>query len=211
MNRSVSRLSLLVVWLTVWLYVTREYFVPLNGDIAVFSLALLLVVGTVLLRGLLRFLQRVAAALLLTNLAFEIPSDLPSSTRDKIGSILWFSLRASAAFGSLLMYLDPWTHLKTPQHGADTSPAVPYSRALPKLAEALLYLFLNKEQRVSVPGDLEEEFETVIVPKFGLHFARFWYWMQVLRSVGPLLERRLIKAASFCWLVEYLRRWFRVG
>lgn len=52
-----------------------------------------------------------------------------------------------------------------------------------RLAEKLLYLFLPKEQREHVPGDLEEEFTTIILPKFGPRFARFWYWWQVIRSI----------------------------
>ena len=81
--------------------------------------------------------------------------------------------------------------------------------SVPKLGEFLLYLFLSKEQRESLPGDLEEEFITVIVPKFGLRQAKLWYWSQVLRSIGPLLTRQVVKLVSLSWVVNYVRRWMQ--
>lgn len=52
-----------------------------------------------------------------------------------------------------------------------------------RFAEKMLYLFLPKGQREHIPGDLEEEFKEVILPKFGRSYAQFWYWSQVLRSI----------------------------
>jgi len=52
-----------------------------------------------------------------------------------------------------------------------------------RFAEKMLYLFLPKKQREHVPGDLEEEFTTIILPKFGPRFAMRWYWFQVIRTI----------------------------
>ena len=57
----------------------------------------------------------------------------------------------------------------------------------PKLLDFLLYCLLSKSERESVPGDLAEEYFTVILPKFGRLLADLWYTCMVIRSVGPLL------------------------
>ena len=51
-------------------------------------------------------------------------------------------------------------------------------------AEFLLYLVLSKEDREPIPGDLDEEFTTSILPKFGASRACLWYWLQVIRTVA---------------------------
>ena len=76
----------------------------------------------------------------------------------------------------------------------------------PIFATALLYLILPKRERQTLPGDLLEEYETTIVPKFGATYARLWYWIQVLRSVKPMLGLRIVKLISLGWLVDLVRR-----
>ena len=80
--------------------------------------------------------------------------------------------------------------------------------AVPWLPEMLLYLFLPKACREHVPGDLEEEFWTVVAPKFGPGYARAWYWLQVARSVWPLLWGRMMKLATFGSMVGLFSRLF---
>lgn len=58
----------------------------------------------------------------------------------------------------------------------------------PQLAEKILYFVLAKKARQSLPGDLQEEYRTIILPKFGKKYADLWYWKQVIFSIGPLLE-----------------------
>ena len=66
-------------------------------------------------------------------------------------------------------------------------PAVTESRPVhPASAEYLLYLFLSQKDREGLLGDLAEEFD-LVVQRFGARKARLWYWVQVLRSLGPLL------------------------
>jgi putative ABC transport system permease protein len=54
----------------------------------------------------------------------------------------------------------------------------------PKLADALLRLFLSSEDAEVIAGDLEETFQTTIVPRTGRRAARFWYWRQTLSIVS---------------------------
>jgi hypothetical protein len=67
----------------------------------------------------------------------------------------------------------------------------PDAETPPKKAEYLLYYLLTKPDRESIPGDLEEEYRTIIVPKFGPQYARIWYWKQVILSVWPIIGSRL--------------------
>ena len=71
-----------------------------------------------------------------------------------------------------------------------------YPVAIPKLGEFILYLVLPKVDREHVPGDLEEEFRTTIVPKFGPAKARLWYWWQVIRSIVIFLFAAVQKVAG---------------
>jgi len=66
----------------------------------------------------------------------------------------------------------------------------------PVWAEKLLHLVLSTRDREALPGDLEEEFRTIILPKFGYAYARKWYWTQVLRSVWPLARGLAIRIAA---------------
>jgi hypothetical protein len=61
----------------------------------------------------------------------------------------------------------------------------------PRAGEFLLYFFLPRKDRRTIPGDLCEEYFTIMVPKFGERVARIWYWKQVLSSIWPVLSGRL--------------------
>ncbi len=53
----------------------------------------------------------------------------------------------------------------------------------PAAANFLLYLLLNKHDRSVIPGDLEEEYLTTILPKFGRTRADVWFWMQTAKNI----------------------------
>jgi hypothetical protein len=53
----------------------------------------------------------------------------------------------------------------------------------PVFAEYLLFLFLNRDDREQISGDLQEEFLTSVVPKFGVKRARLWYWVQTITTI----------------------------
>ena len=61
-------------------------------------------------------------------------------------------------------------------------------KVVPPLGEYLLYLFLSRPERITLIGDLTEEFVTVY-SKFGDRKARVWYYKQVFTSLWPLTVR----------------------
>ena len=72
----------------------------------------------------------------------------------------------------------------------------------PKAPEYLLYLFLTRDNRKAMFGDLEEEFRTEILTRFGARRARLWFWWQVVRSVWPSVSGSISKLAW--WLITRL-------
>jgi hypothetical protein len=68
-------------------------------------------------------------------------------------------------------------------HGASRSPLS--APVLPPTgAFFLLDLLLAKGDRQTVPGDLQEEFTTFILPRYGARRARFWFWTQTVRTIA---------------------------
>lgn len=59
-------------------------------------------------------------------------------------------------------------------------------RTPPELAKYTLYLFIQKKYREAILGDLEEDFNEVY-REFGLRKAQLHYWVQVLRSIWPII------------------------
>jgi hypothetical protein len=81
--------------------------------------------------------------------------------------------------------------------------------APPKRAEMLLHFGLPKRDRECMIGDLEEEYRTVILPKYGPRVAARWYWWQAVRSVVVASGGRVRAWLSFGglaraagWIVE---------
>ena len=113
--------------------------------------------------------------------------------------ILMFSI-------SVLPYIIPNTIYKnllcmSSQESAATSRRM-------KTAEFLLWLLLPHEGREAAIGDTNETFE-MIVERFGLGKARFWYWSEVAKSAWPLLcylGKRTGKWCGIGALAEFLRR-----
>jgi len=63
--------------------------------------------------------------------------------------------------------------------------------SVPRVAEYLVFLVLPKKDRESVQGDLEEEYYTTILPKFGSGKAKLWYWKQVVWSIWPIVSMQV--------------------
>ena len=63
---------------------------------------------------------------------------------------------------------------------------------IPRWAENLLRWSILRGGREHIPGDLEEEFHTVVFPARGWSAARRWYIWQVMKSIGPLLVHELL-------------------
>jgi len=66
------------------------------------------------------------------------------------------------------------------------------SGVLPRLGELLLYLFLTRTERINLIGDLIEDYHEASA-KFGRKGATRWFYVQVFRSLWPLLRRLLFK------------------
>jgi hypothetical protein len=78
-----------------------------------------------------------------------------------------------------------------------------------QIAEYLFYLFLDAKTCDSLVGDLEERYK-LILKKFGVRRADFWYWSQALRSFVPIVWVWVKKAAKaltgITAVVEFVRR-----
>lgn len=74
----------------------------------------------------------------------------------------------------------------------------------PQLGERLLLLILTKEERVNIPGDLEEEFKQ-IAAKHGARYAKLWYYKQVAASAWPMI-RKAVRWGLLASIGEWVRR-----
>lgn len=74
----------------------------------------------------------------------------------------------------------------------------------PRTAKFLL-LMVPKRDREYLIGDLEEEFQTILLPEYGLRAARLWYWWQVLSSITPLYWGQLKRFAALEFIAKILR------
>ena len=66
---------------------------------------------------------------------------------------------------------------------------------VPRTARFLL-LLTPKSYREGLVGDLEEEFHTIVLPRYGGRLAQLWYWEQVACSLWPLIWDLLKRAAG---------------
>ena len=80
-------------------------------------------------------------------------------------------LKASAVGPSVLSYFDE----------SGVSPFTP-----PRSAEYLLLCLLPRKNREYFMGCLEEEFRTVLLPKYGEFWARVYYWSQAIQSLASV-------------------------
>lgn len=77
----------------------------------------------------------------------------------------------------------------------------------PQLGERILLLVLcTKEERVNIPGDLEEEFKQ-IAAKHGARYAKLWYYKQVAASAWPMVRKAVgwgLLASIGAWIRRYI-------
>jgi hypothetical protein len=72
-------------------------------------------------------------------------------------------------------------------------------------AEYLLFLFVRREERDVVIGDLLECHHRMI-HRFGKRRADFWFYKQVAGSLWPLFRRAVVRFGTVVWLGRILRR-----
>lgn len=78
----------------------------------------------------------------------------------------------------------------------------------PKPAQLLLYLLLPKKQREAVIGDLEEQY-TEACQRLGKRGADIWYFVEVMKSVWPILAawgKKLLKLGGAAFLGHWLHK-----
>jgi len=75
------------------------------------------------------------------------------------------------------------------------SDAVPVVDSRPPAGAQYLLLLLPRKYREALLGDLEEEYRTVVFPRYGPLWAKVYYWVQVLSSFLPILWRLLEQIA----------------
>lgn len=95
-------------------------------------------------------------------------------------TISWSSLGIFVA-GSYVSFLLKYRFRNFDRYGR--SDVHPPDAQPSRIGVKLLYLFLPKKQREYLPGCLDEEFTTFILPEFGPRYAKLWYWWQVIRSI----------------------------
>lgn len=61
----------------------------------------------------------------------------------------------------------------------------------------VVFFLVERRSREPLAGDLEEEYVTTIVRTRGYLRARFWWWRQVLKIIGPYLWKRLSRMLGF--------------
>ncbi len=147
-----------------------------------------------------------AAGLSLAGFAVVVALSEYWRAQPALAASLWIALLVLPAYASTL-------HTKLiagRAGGANTSPSWPARRDThekfdklqefpadsrpPRSAEFLLYIFLSKKDRVAL-GDLEEDYRTEVLPKFGSRRAKLWYWSQVMRSIAPMLPSLLFRSS----------------
>jgi len=75
----------------------------------------------------------------------------------------------------------------------------------PKLADALVCLFLSKDDALILLGDLIEDYKSLRKDR-GDTLARIWYWRQAVATTRPALRRWGIKMAKVCGFGKVVRR-----
>jgi hypothetical protein len=89
-------------------------------------------------------------------------------------------------------------------HRITVAPSRVTSQEPPRVGKLLL-LLIPKKNREHLLGDLEEEYQTVVLPKYGLRAARRWYWWHVCISIGPLIWAKLRRVAGLVLLWKSVR------
>ncbi len=78
------------------------------------------------------------------------------------------------------------------------------SSEVPKTAQFLL-LLIPKKGRDNLVGDLEEEFLTIVLPRFGPRNARLWYWEQVISTYRPIIWTHVKKIIGLVLLWKVVK------
>jgi hypothetical protein len=78
----------------------------------------------------------------------------------------------------------------------------------PRHAERLLNYVLPRARREEILGDLEEDYYTKWVPKYGFQEARRLYWSDAIRSIAPMLWSG-VKGSGIIAAILGVAEWLR--
>jgi len=76
----------------------------------------------------------------------------------------------------------------------------------PWFAEWALHALLSKKDRESMIGDMLEDYNTRVVPRFGRPWANIWFWIESIKVAGHQLLSAIKKAGLVAVAVEFYRR-----
>lgn len=65
-------------------------------------------------------------------------------------------------------------------------------------------LLIPKRNREHLIGDLEEEYQTVVLPVYGPFRAGLWYWAQTLWAIGPYLWQGFKRVLGWAAIVKLI-------
>jgi hypothetical protein len=71
-------------------------------------------------------------------------------------------------------------------------------------ADRLLLFIIPRDRSEFILGDLEEIFTSVVVPKYGIRYARVWYWGQVVVEGLSGVRQHLINIAGLATLTKII-------
>ena len=74
----------------------------------------------------------------------------------------------------------------------------------PMSADRLLLFIIPRDRSEFILGDLEEIFTSVVVPKYGIRYARVWYWGQVVVEGLSGVRQHLINIAGLATLTKII-------
>lgn len=78
---------------------------------------------------------------------------------------------------------------------ASDNQADPFKKSSPPQVAQFALLLIPKRNREHLIGDMEEEYRTIALPKYGRFLACAWYWEQTAIAVGryllPVIKRIL--------------------
>lgn len=75
----------------------------------------------------------------------------------------------------------------------------------PPRSAKLLLLMIPMRDREHLVGDLEETYQTVVLPEYGTKIARIWFWWQAVLAVVPFVWEGMKRLAGLALFLKIIR------
>jgi hypothetical protein len=80
----------------------------------------------------------------------------------------------------------------------------------PKWPQFLLAVFLPRKNWQAEVGDIVEQYEEKVLPKFGLRAARIWFYKRCFEEIWFVVRWRVVRLVTLVWALEWVRElWTR--